>query len=216
VIRLGAALIAVTAVLGASASAATRATSTVTVANFSFSPTPVMINRGDTVHWVWANTGGIFHSTTSGTCAATCNPDGKWDSGETGTTGHTFDETATFAVAGTYHYYCSVHLGAMQGDVIVNSPTSVTFTAFRARRVRGGVAVSWRTASDDDVAAYRVYRQAGTRRVAVGPLFAARAQAQPASYRLVDSRAGARPVYWLRLVHTNGARTWFGTAVLRG
>jgi hypothetical protein len=68
---------------------------------------------------------------------------------------------------------------------------------------------------DIDIAAYRLYRQAGARRVAVGPVFAAHGATRPASYRFVDRAAGSRPVYWLRLTHTNGSRSWFGTAVVR-
>ncbi|HTD21246.1 MAG TPA: plastocyanin/azurin family copper-binding protein [Terriglobales bacterium] len=72
------------------------------------------INAGDTVQWDWVSG---FHSTTSGTCSGTCTADGKWDSGA-----HSAPSTFsfTFNSAGTFAYYCSVHLAAMTGKVIVN------------------------------------------------------------------------------------------------
>jgi len=78
---------------------------------------------GDTVQWTW--TAG-FHSTTSGTCAATCTADGKWDSGSHSSP-FTFSHTATFATVGTYHYFCSVHGTMMQGNVVVVEPGPVPF-----------------------------------------------------------------------------------------
>ncbi len=69
------------------------------------------IKAGDTVQWVWVSG---THSTTSGNC---CTPDGMWDSSiQSG--GATF--TRTFAAAGTFPYYCSVHLSAMTGTIMVN------------------------------------------------------------------------------------------------
>jgi plastocyanin len=75
------------------------------------------INVGDTVQWTWV---AGFHSTTSGTCSGpTCTPDGTWDSGQHSTP-HMF--SFTFNSAGTFPYYCSVHLSTMQGTVIVSTP----------------------------------------------------------------------------------------------
>lgn len=67
---------------------------------------------GGTVHWIW-DTGP--HSSTSGTCAIACTPDGNWDSGIQN--GGTFDHI--FPVAGTFPYYCQVHGAMMTGTVIV-------------------------------------------------------------------------------------------------
>jgi hypothetical protein len=72
------------------------------------------IPMGTTIHWVWADG---FHSTTSGQCPVNCAPDGLWDSGEHSSP-FTFDRT--FNQAGTFHYYCTAHGSAMQGDIIVN------------------------------------------------------------------------------------------------
>ena len=71
------------------------------------------INVGGTVQWVWVNG---FHSTTSGTCAGGCTPDGIWNSGAG--SGMTFSHT--FNQAGTFPYYCLVHQALMQGTVVVH------------------------------------------------------------------------------------------------
>jgi plastocyanin len=67
---------------------------------------------GTTVQWVWVSG---FHSTTSGTCAGICNPDGVWNSG-TGS-GMTFSHT--FNQAGNFPYFCMVHQSMMTGNVVV-------------------------------------------------------------------------------------------------
>ena len=72
------------------------------------------INAGDTVQWVWQ---AGFHSTTSGTCSGTCTADGQWDSGQQSTP---FTFNFTFSTAGSFPYFCSVHLASMTGKVIVN------------------------------------------------------------------------------------------------
>lgn len=68
------------------------------------------IRAGATVMWTWVSG---THSTTSGTC---CTADGKWDSGtkSSGSFSH------TFPTAGNFPYFCSVHLAAMTGNVVVN------------------------------------------------------------------------------------------------
>jgi len=71
------------------------------------------INVGDTVMWVWDNG---FHSTTSGSCSPGCTPNGLWDSGANSAP-HSFSHT--FSTAGTFPYYCMVHLAMMQGTVVV-------------------------------------------------------------------------------------------------
>jgi hypothetical protein len=58
------------------------------------------------------------HSTTSGSVPT---PDGLWDSG-VGTSPKSFDHT--FTTAGTFHYFCSVHLSAMTGTITVKGRTT--------------------------------------------------------------------------------------------
>ena len=67
---------------------------------------------GTTIQWVWVS--GV-HSTTSGTCAGACTPDGIWDSGVG--SGMTFSRT--FTQAGTFPYFCLAHGAMMQGTVLV-------------------------------------------------------------------------------------------------
>jgi plastocyanin len=80
------------------------------------------IHVGDTVQWVWQSGP---HSTTSGTCtgggpgyaAKSCDADGKWESGIKQMSS-TF--SWTFNTAGTYKYFCDIHLDSMIGTVTVN------------------------------------------------------------------------------------------------
>jgi plastocyanin len=78
------------------------------------------IHVGDTVQWVWM---GGPHSTTSGSCMAggyyggtTCGPDAQWDSGVRSPS-YTF--SYKFTEAGTFRYFCEVHLGSMVGTIQV-------------------------------------------------------------------------------------------------
>ena len=81
----------------------------------AFTPSTITITAGQTVNWVWM---GSPHSTTSGSCpGGICSPDGNWDS-MINSPPHTFSHT--FPAAGTFTYYCRVHLSLMQGTVIVN------------------------------------------------------------------------------------------------
>ncbi len=75
---------------------AVAATSAVTIADFSFSPSQVTVNAGDTVRWT--NNGPSPHTTTS--------TSGVWDSG-TLAPGQTF--SFTFTTAGTFAYHCTIH-----------------------------------------------------------------------------------------------------------
>jgi plastocyanin len=79
------------------------------------------IHVGDTIKWVWL---GGPHSTTSGTCtgggpgykAAGCDSDGKWESGIRSMSS---TYSYTFTAAGTYRYFCDVHLDSMTGVIQV-------------------------------------------------------------------------------------------------
>jgi plastocyanin len=81
------------------------------------------IHVGDSVKWVFPSQD--FHSTTSGVCTpgggyyddGSCNPDGTWDSGQL-YLGQTY--TRQFLTAGTYRYFCAVHMSMMTGTVQVD------------------------------------------------------------------------------------------------
>jgi plastocyanin len=87
-------------------------------AGLVFVPSQVTIPVGGTVTWQW-NSGGISHnvSTSSGSPTVPGTPSA------TAATPNTFGPV-TFALAGTYHFYCSVHSSAtatsgMVGTIIV-------------------------------------------------------------------------------------------------
>jgi len=90
----------------------------------SFAPDTVYVTAGETV--AWKNTSLLVHTVTDDTTKATIEgsallPDGArgFDSGYL-QTDQTFEHT--FAVAGTYRYFCIPHEGAkMIGTVIVKA-----------------------------------------------------------------------------------------------
>ena len=98
---------------------------TVTVANFQFTDgasatSTTTIQVGDTVTWTWANTSGVPHSTTSTSVPAGA---ATWDSG-TSASPFSFGP-ATFTVAGTYTYHCTVH-ASMTGTIVVQAAATAT------------------------------------------------------------------------------------------
>jgi plastocyanin len=90
------------------------------------------VTAGDTVTWVWE--GPMQHSVTSGTCdhgggggyygdgGGGCSDAGRWPS--TGFHGAGFTFSQTFLTAGTFGYYCAMHLGAMTGTIVVQPATT--------------------------------------------------------------------------------------------
>ncbi|HUM46970.1 MAG TPA: T9SS type A sorting domain-containing protein [Chitinophagales bacterium] len=93
----------------------------VTVQNFSFSPSSLTINQGDTVQWKWVN--GI-HTTTSTTL-----PPGAvaWNNA-IDVSNQTFNYVP--AVVGTYNYKCNIHPTTMLASFTVVCPTaSVSISA---------------------------------------------------------------------------------------
>ena len=95
----------------AAPSAAAAAASDVTVQGFKFGPASLEVKVGTKV--TWTNKDGTAHTTTSGTPGT---KDGKWD-GQLAGSGGTF--SFTFAQAGTFAYFCSIHGASMTGTVVV-------------------------------------------------------------------------------------------------
>ncbi|MGH9440845.1 MAG: cupredoxin domain-containing protein [Thermoanaerobaculia bacterium] len=104
------------------------ADATVNISDYMFTDTASgnstsTISVGDSVTWNWP---ADSHSTTSGVCTggggyygdSTCTPDGNWDSA-VNSSPHAF--THQFTAAGTYHYFCQVHLSMMTGVVVVKA-----------------------------------------------------------------------------------------------
>ncbi|MSP60562.1 MAG: hypothetical protein EXR72_09530 [Myxococcales bacterium] len=85
-----------------------------------FAPPNVVINIGDTVHWVWLVSG---HNVVSGMGGVAdkkfCSPAGmNCGAAPTSLAGTTYD--VKFTQAGTYPYFCAPHIGAgMKGSVTV-------------------------------------------------------------------------------------------------
>jgi len=100
---------------GATAQAAT--THVVQVGNNFFNPSPLSVERGDTVKWVWV---AGFHTTTSGTRGA---PDAGalWDRPVDAS--HT-STSRVFSTEGGFPYFCDFHLG-MSGTITVTATTGI-------------------------------------------------------------------------------------------
>ena len=106
----------------------------VSVSNNFFSPATVHISVGDTVRWTWQ---GSPHSVSSGMCISDgykddcfvdnrfCSPsNSNCDSSPPSNTGFVYSRQ--FNTAGSYPYFCNVHLGLMRGNVIVEASASPT------------------------------------------------------------------------------------------
>ena len=116
--------------LGLASAPAAQTTFVVSVSGFSFSPSSLTIDMGDTVDFVWGLS--FSHNVVSG--AGT--PDGNFSSGAPvfgpNTYSLTFD--ANFLAANTmannvYPYYCDVHLPfGMTGTITVRAPFAVSPT----------------------------------------------------------------------------------------
>ncbi|HTR01575.1 MAG TPA: plastocyanin/azurin family copper-binding protein [Thermoanaerobaculia bacterium] len=88
------------------------------------------IHVGDTVQWIWEGT--MEHSVTSGTCdhqgggggyggygggGGSCEDGHTWQSTGLQSAGHMF--SWAFPSAGTFSYYCAMHLNSMTGKIVV-------------------------------------------------------------------------------------------------
>jgi plastocyanin len=89
-----------------------QTTHNITVSDFSFSPSSLTIEAGDTV--VWTNTGGS-HNVNGQTSTFSSNPASFGNNVGTGWT-YKF----TFTVVGTYSYQCNPHAPGMAGTITVN------------------------------------------------------------------------------------------------
>jgi len=122
------------------------------------------------------------------------NPNGTWSL-------YIFDDTVLDA--GSASGFCVD---------IRTTTTAVRMAGLSAARVRGGLAVTWRTASEVDTLGFHVYRQVGVKRVRVNTrLISAKGRG---SYSFLDRKAPkAKAVrYWVQVVNLDGSRTWYGPA----
>ena len=86
----------------------------VQVANFSFTPSTLNIQSGDTVKWVWVSG---THTTTSISVPSGAT---TWDN-PISATSTSFEIQLIFA--GTYDYHCSMHPTIMTGTITVTAGT---------------------------------------------------------------------------------------------
>ncbi|MEY2422799.1 MAG: hypothetical protein QOI95_2866 [Acidimicrobiaceae bacterium] len=109
------------------ATPANAANKDVQIQNFSFNPSSVTINEGDTV--TWTNKDSVGHTVTA--------DDGSFDTSPTCNNTSPEDETClkpnepitlTFDTAGTVAYHCKVH-STMHGTVVVKGPATTTTQA---------------------------------------------------------------------------------------
>jgi plastocyanin len=114
------------------------ATSNVTVANFSFTPSTLSINAGDTVIWTWAS-GASGHNVVSTSTpfawffpAPGGGPGNPSDQNNSNTRSNPFSFTNTFNAAGSFPYECTVHAGfGMVGTINVagvSQPPTISIT----------------------------------------------------------------------------------------
>ncbi|MGB0911581.1 MAG: cupredoxin domain-containing protein [Nitrospirales bacterium] len=85
-----------------------------------FTPHDVVVQPGEKVVWIYADGANEPHSVTSGACHGNdCSGGGQaFNSGPTLTKpGQRFEHV--FTKSGTFPYHCDLHLGSMQGTVIV-------------------------------------------------------------------------------------------------
>jgi hypothetical protein len=95
-------------------------------------------------------------------------------------------------------------------------PTAVGLASLTARRTTSGVVVTWRTASEVEIAGFHVYR--GSMRVNRSLIVAKHAgTARGAVHRLLDRRArrGVSYTYRLQVVRLDGTRAVAGLVSLR-
>ncbi|MCA9294021.1 MAG: IPTL-CTERM sorting domain-containing protein [Phycisphaerales bacterium] len=106
------------AAAGAMANPALAATHVVTQSGFTFSPSTLTIDQGDTVEWHW--TAGS-HTVTSG--PASCVPDGLFD---VPLNSANAVQSMVFNSAGAFPYFCQPHCGiGMTGTITVNAGPAV-------------------------------------------------------------------------------------------
>jgi plastocyanin len=93
----------------------------VSIADKTFQPAQITVNEGDVVTWTVTRAIGEPHSVTSG-ALGDADAGAAFDSGVgLQDNGLTFE--VTFAEAGTFPYFCTVHAAEMTGQVTVQAAT---------------------------------------------------------------------------------------------
>jgi hypothetical protein len=89
--------------------------------------------------------------------------------------------------------------------------------SFGAHAVTGSVVLRWRTATEDDVAGFNVWRGKVNAKRLNAKLIPARGSVSGAKYRFVDRsvRPGESYAYRLEIVERDGSRSWYSAAHVR-
>jgi len=88
----------------------------VQASDYTFSPSSLTINQGDTVKWVWVNG---MHTTTSDSTVGVEVWNGPLNQSQQA-------YSVVFSHVGVFHYHCVYHVSlGMKGTITVESPTSV-------------------------------------------------------------------------------------------
>ena len=101
-----------------------------------------------------------------------------------------------------------------------SAPTAVKLSRLAARTRAGGVAVSWKTASEIELVGFNLYRQQRGKlvklnRLLIPSVFGGTTSGHGYSFLDRSARRGATYTYRLQAVGLGGTRAWLGTAVAR-
>jgi hypothetical protein len=126
---------------------------------------------------------------------------------------YTSSGTGNASYAGYQNGYHLFDVGPGTTTFECSNPTAIVLERFTARRVRSGVALSWRTGSELGLTGFNVYR-GGSRLNRT--LIAARGSQAGISYRFFNRHPGRLPArYRLQAVRLDGSRAWLGSARVR-
>ena len=105
-------------------------------------------------------------------------------------------------------------------DIAPNLPTNVTLTNFSVKRAKQGAVATWKTAVENQLLGFNVYRVAGKKSVKLNKrVIPAKAAltGRGASYKLTDKAAKKNTAYTYRLqsIGLDAKKTWLRNATLK-